>query len=152
MDLLYTASHGFSAHDVALAFIRTGVGVFFAISGYNKLFHKERHAALRANLVKNKIPHVHIMEWWVPFWEFASGLMLAIGLLSAFNAGVLIIICVVACCCEAPKKVAAYKPINRSDAIADYLYLPEVLYIFMLAVNVLAGTGRYSVDALIWPL
>lgn len=152
MDLFFTAAHGFAVPDIALALIRIGAGVFFTMSGFNKLFNEGRHASLRETLVKDNIPCVFIMEWWVPFWEFTAGLMLTIGLLSAFSAGVLIVICLVAVLCEASKRVAEYKPINRGDAIADYLYLPEVLYIFMLAVSVLAGTGKFSVDALIWPL
>lgn len=148
----YTASHGFGLHDLGLAVVRVAVGVFFAISGYHKLFNRDRHARLVGTLISNKIPCVGFMCWWVPFWEFVGGLMLAVGLLTAFSAGVLLIICLVACRVEAPKKVAAFHPIDRADVLDDYLYLPEVLYIVMLLVTLLAGTGAYSVDALIWPL
>lgn len=134
------------AQDVALAVARISVGVFFAISGGNKLFVASRHASLRANLTKNGIPAVPFMEWWVPFWEFVSGAMLAVGLLSAFSAGVLAIICVVAICCESSRRVEAFKPINRADRVADYLYLQEVLYLVLLVVTMIAGTGRYSLD------
>lgn len=138
------------AKDVALAIARMSVGVFFAISGANKLFVAQRHASLRANLTKNGIPAVPFMEWWVPFWEFSSGVMLAVGLLSAFSAGVLAIICLVALCCEGPRRVAAYSPINGPDKVADYLYLQEVLYLVLLAVNIVAGTGRFSLDHLLF--
>ena len=150
--IVYTAAHGFGAQDLGLAIIRIGVGVFFAISGFNKLFNPGRHQSLTNNLTKNGIPCVWFMQWWVPGWEFVSGVFLAIGFMTAFNAGVLFIICVVACACEARRRVEAYHPINFGDRIACWLYLPEVMYLFMLAVNILAGTGVYSVDALIWPI
>ena len=63
----------------------------------------------------------------------------------------LLVICVVACVCEASQRVQAFSPINRFDALDDFLYLPEVLYVIMLAVNILAGAGGYSVDALLFP-
>lgn len=138
------------AKDTALAVARASVGVFFAISGANKLLVAERHASLRANLVKNGVPAVRFNEWWVPGWELLGGSMLAVGLLSAFAAGVLAIICLVAICCEAREKVDSYRPINRPDRVADYLYLPEVLYLVLLLVTLIAGTGRFSLDHLLF--
>lgn len=156
MNALSLAAHGLAsvdaqlARDAALAVGRVSVGVFFAISGANKLFVPQRHAAIRANLAHNGIPAVSFMEWWVPGWEFASGVLLAAGLLSAFNAGVLAIICIVACCCEAKRRVEAFGPINTPDRVADYLYLQEVLYLVLLAVTVFAGAGRFSLDHLLF--
>jgi putative oxidoreductase len=152
MDILHIAAHGFDAKDMALAIVRITIGTFFAISGFNKLFHEERHASLTANLKKNNIPCLAIMQWWVPGWEFLAGLMLVAGMMSAFAASVLIIICLVACYCEAAEKVEKYGPINFGDRIADYLYLPEVLYVILLSVTVLAGTGKYSLDYYLIPL
>ena len=45
-----------------------------------------------------------------------------------------------------------YKPIDEADRIDDWLYLPEVLYAFMLIVVIAAGAGPYSFDALVWGL
>jgi putative oxidoreductase len=140
------------AQDIALGVVRVAVGGFFAISGYNKLFVPARHASLKANLTRNNIPAIRVMQWWVPGWEFIAGLMLAVGLFSAFAAGVLMIICAVAICCEAKEKVAKFAPINAGDVVADYLYLPEVLYAVLLVVNLVAGTGRYSLDWYLFPL
>lgn len=154
--LLDIAAHGLAAvdptlaKDVALALARTSVGVFFAISGGNKLFVAARHASLVGNLTKNGLPRPQYLAWWVASWEFVSGLMLAVGLLSAFSAGVLAIICLVACYCEANRRVEAFKPINGFDRVADYLYLQEVLYLTLLGVTMIAGTGRYSLDFLLF--
>jgi len=144
------AAHGLQSHDAALAMIRGAAGVFFGISGFNKLFNKGRHKNITQTLKDDKVPFVGFMQWWVPSWELASGVMLTIGFLSAFNAMVLTIICLVACGCEATKRVNAYNPINVGDRVDDYLYLPEVIYVFMLLVTILAGSGRFSVDALLF--
>jgi uncharacterized membrane protein YphA (DoxX/SURF4 family) len=152
MNLLTIAAHGFGLHDLALAFVRAAVGQFFAFSGYHKLFNKGRHYALLATLTKDHVPLVKFLVWWVPFWELTAGVMLTVGFLTAFSAGVLAIICVVACYCEAADKVERYKPIDLADRIDDWLYLPEVLYLVMLAVSILAGTGRFSLDAMLFPI
>ena len=34
-------------------------------------------------------------------------------------------------------------------AIGDWLYLPDILYVFILVIFVSAGAGPYSLDALI---
>lgn len=151
-QLIYLAAHGFDAKDAALAIVRVAIGVFFAISGFNKLFNQHRHASLRANLQKNNIPCLAVMEWWVPGWELVAGAMLTVGFMSAFAASVLIVICLVACYCEAREKVERFAPINTGDRVADYLYLPEVLYVVMLSVTILAGTGVYSIDYYLFPL
>jgi uncharacterized membrane protein YphA (DoxX/SURF4 family) len=152
MDLMSTLAHGFGMHDAALALVRVGTGTFFAISGYHKLFNAERHAGLVATLTKHKVPAVKFNQWWVPGWELVAGASLALGFLTAFSAAVLAIICIVACALEARSRVAEYKPIDKADALDDYLYLPEVLYLLLLGVSLLAGTGRYSVDAFLFPL
>jgi putative oxidoreductase len=150
MDLMTFAAHGFGLHDLGLAVLRAAVGLFFALSGYHKLFNKTRHAAFVKTLVADKVPAVGFMQWWVAGWEFLAGITLAVGFLTAFSAAVLAVICVVACLAEAPEKVESYHPIDAADVLDDYLYLPEVLYVVMLTVSALAGGGAYSLDALIW--
>jgi putative oxidoreductase len=132
--------------DFPVAIIRIATGVFFTISGFNKLFVASRHESLKNNLEHNGIPVVGFMQWWVPGWEFVAGMMLTIGLLTPVAAFVLTTICIVACCCESRGKVEAYHPINGGDTLADYLYLPEVLYICLLSVSLFSGGGVYSVD------
>lgn len=142
---------GLSSPDFADTVLRATVGTFSAISGGNKLFVASRHRALCATLARLGIPRCGgVMEWWVPGWTFVAGLMLAAGLLTAFSAGVLFIIYGVAFACEARHKVEAYRPINHCDRVADYLYLPETLYMVMLVAVMLAGPSRYSLDFLLW--
>ena len=146
MSIIQLMSHGLHAPDLALALVRVAIGGFFAISGFHKLFNPERHAHYTRTLVADHVPAIGFMQWWVAGWEFAAGLLVAVGLFSTFSAGVLMIICVVACMAEAPAKVAKYNPIDKADVVDDYLYLPEVLYLITLAAVALAGPGHFSVD------
>lgn len=132
--------------DIPIAAVRMATGLFFAISGYNKLVVPERHAKLTRTLENDHIPAIGFMQWWVPGWELLAGVMLVLGLLTPIAALVLTIICIVACCCEAREKVESYHPINAADRIDDYLYLPEFLYICMLAISLFCGGGEYSLD------
>lgn len=47
-----------------------------------------------------------------------------------------------------PQRIGVYTPIDEADRIDDWVYLPEVLYAFMLIMVVSAGAGPYSLDAL----
>jgi hypothetical protein len=46
-------------------------------------------------------------------------------------------------------RIRSYQPIDRADRIDDWLYLPEILYAFMLILFVAVGAGPYSLDAVI---
>lgn len=141
---------GFSAHELALTIERAGVGLFFALSGYHKLFFAQRHADLVQTLKANRIPCIRFMEWWVPGWELIAGTFLAFGLFSVASAAVLAFICLVATCTDGLARIQAYQPLDKADWLDDLLYLPEVLYGIMLLTVVLAGPTAYSLDTLLW--
>jgi uncharacterized membrane protein YphA (DoxX/SURF4 family) len=61
----------------------------------------------------------------------------------------LLIVILVAIATSGLQRIKVYKPIDEADRIDDWLYLPEVLYAFMLIIVVSAGAGPYSLDALI---
>lgn len=147
MELLHM---GIVPIDVPLTAVRISAGLFFAISGYNKLFDEGRHARLKKTLIDDHIPWVAVMQWWVPGWEVLAGVMLAVGLLTPFAAFVLSIICVIACSCESKAKVESYHPINAADRVDDWLYLPEILYLCILSLSLFGGGGDYSLDAIIF--
>lgn len=137
--------------DFALLIIRLTVGVFFAISGFHKLFNSERHSKLFRTLVNDRIPFPQFNVWWVPAWEFVAGVLLATGLVTVFAAGVLMVICLVACHAEAGEKIKKWEPhINCADKLDCYLYLPEVLYVMMLLAILASGPGMYSIDWLVF--
>ncbi len=145
--MFYFLTHGLDLPNLALTLSRIAIGLFFILAGYHKLFHAERHEALRQTLIKCGIPFVPFMVWWVPFWEFVAGILLVLGLLSSFAAIVLVIVMLVALCSEGHSKVMKYQPINKADYVCDVLYLPETLYIIGLLI-VICGGGGYTLDKL----
>jgi putative oxidoreductase len=143
---------GAQAPDVALTLNRVALGMFFAISGYHKLFNPSRHATLTQTLQVDGVHVVPIMQWLVPGIEFGGGWALIIGLLSALAAFGLFVICLGALVLDAIKRVRAWKPIDRADWLGDLLYIPEALYCIGLAVVMLGGPGPWSLDAKITTL
>jgi len=146
MDLLFV---GVGWTDLAMTLNRIAVGTFFMLSGYHKLFNAERHRLVVDELKALGIHAVGFNQWWVPLVEFSAGGAVLIGLLAPLAALGLLVLILVAVITSGPRRIKAYKPIDEADRIDDWLYLPEVLYAFMLIMVVSAGAGPYSVDALI---
>jgi putative oxidoreductase len=146
IDILF---HGVGWTDIALTLNRIAVGMFFMLSGYHKLFDAERHRAFADELKGLGVHAVGFNQWWVPTVEFAAGGAVVIGLLAPLAALGLLVIILVAIVTSGRQRIKEYKPIDEADRIDDWLYLPEVLYAFMLIVVISAGAGPYSFDALV---
>src|SRR5277367_4712950 len=149
MDLLFV---GVGWTDLAMTLNRIAVGAFFMLSGYHKLFNAERHRLFVDEL---KGLGVHILgfnQWWVPLIEFSAGTAVLVGLLAPLAALGLLVIILAAIATSGRARIKLYKPIDEADRIDDWLYLPEVLYAFMLIIVISAGAGPYSLDALIFGL
>ena len=138
---------GTGAPVVAYTAARVAVGFFFAASGYHKLFRPERHARLVQTLRDDHIPFIRFNQWWVPAWEFLGGIALMLGFVTVIMALALAVICVVATCTDGLKRVMQWDPCDACDWVDDVLYLPEVVYILLLALFITAGPGPWSVDA-----
>lgn len=139
--------HGLGEPEYGMTALRVMTGSFFALSGYNKLFNKGRHATIAKTMRDDKIPAPKVMEWFVPSNEFLGGIALALGIFSGAAAAVLATICFVAMCCEGRARVDGYKPINRADRVDDWLYLPEVVYMIACAALACGNTG-FGIDKL----
>jgi putative oxidoreductase len=138
---------GAQAPNVALTLNRVAIGVFFAISGYHKLFNASRHATLTSTLQDDGVHDVPIMQWLLPSAEFSGGCALIVGFLSVLAAFGLFVICVGALALDAVKRIRSWQPIDRADWLGDLLYVPEALYCIGLSVVMLAGPGPWSLDA-----
>jgi uncharacterized membrane protein YphA (DoxX/SURF4 family) len=92
---------------------------------------------------------IRINQWWVPLVEFAAGGAVFIGLLTPLAAFGLLVIVLVASVTSGRVRLKDYQPIDRADRIDAWLYLPEILYAFILVMFVSAGAGPYSLDAAI---
>jgi uncharacterized membrane protein YphA (DoxX/SURF4 family) len=145
-DLLFA---GIGWTDLAITLNRIAVGAFFMLSGYHKLFNAERHRTVVDELKALGIHAVGFNQWWVPSVEFSAGGAVVIGLLAPLAALGLLVLILVAIVTSGPQRIKLYKPIDEADRIDDWLYLPEVLYAFMLILVISTGAGPYSVDALI---
>jgi uncharacterized membrane protein YphA (DoxX/SURF4 family) len=146
LDILF---RGVGWTDVAMTLNRVAVGVFFMLSGYHKIFNPQRHRTLTDELKELGVPALGFNQWWVPAVEFAAGGAVFIGLLAPIAALGLLVVMLVAIITSGPARIRVYKPIDQADRIDDWLYLPEILYAFMLIMVLSAGAGPYSVDAMI---
>ena len=147
--MIHVLFDGVGWTDIALTLNRIAVGLFFMLLGYHKLFNAERHRSFVDELKGLGVHAVGFNQWWVPLVEFAAGGAVLIGLLAPLAALGLLVIIMVAIATSGRQRIALYKPIDEADRIDDWLYLPEVLYAFMLIMVVSAGAGPYSLDALI---
>ena len=136
MDLLFV---GVGWTDLALTLNRIAV-VNSTLSGYHKLFNAGRHRLFIDELKGLGVPALGFNQWWVPLVEFTAGGGVLIGALSAPLAALgLLVIILVATATTGRRRIKVYKPIDEADRIDDWLYLPEVLYAFMLITVVSAG-------------
>ena len=126
---------------------RVFIGLFFAISGFHKLFNRHRHAQLVATLESDRIPAIAFNQWWVPLVEFSGGLALLTGILAPMAAIILAFECLVAVGTDGRKRIASYRPIDRADWLDDLLYLPETLAIVALLIVATLGPGPFTVPS-----
>jgi putative oxidoreductase len=128
----------------AILLVRVSLGLFFAISGANKLFVADGTNPVYETLVKARVPFPHLMAYFVSGVEFVCGSLLTVGFLSSPACVALLIDMIVATLTNAlsimPKGLS---PLNWLD---DFLYLPEVLYVLFFIWLICFGPGKFSVD------
>jgi len=128
----------------AILLVRVSIGLFFAISGANKLFVARGMKAIYDTLVKAKVPFPHQTAYFVSGVEFVCGSLLAVGLLSSPACVALMIDMIVATLTSAVSTLPkGLSPLNWLD---DFLYLPEVLYVLFFIWMLCTGPGKFSVD------
>jgi putative oxidoreductase len=123
---------------------RISLGVFFAISGGNKLFVAGRTRQMYETLAGAGIPLPHFMTYFVSSVEFIGGCLLAVGLLSSLCCAALIVQMIVAI--TTVQLAAIPKGISFLNRLDDFLYLPESMYIIILFWLICSGPGKVSVD------
>jgi len=132
------------SEQYAILLVRVSIGLFFAISGANKLFAAGGLKRMYDTLVAAKIPFPHHMAFFVSGVEFISGLLLAVGLLSSPACMALLIDMIVAILTSTVS--AMPKGLSPLTWLDDFLYLPEVLYVLLLIWLGCSGPGKVSVD------
>ncbi len=129
----------------AILLVRVSIGLFFAISGANKLFVAGGTKPVYETLVKAKLPFPKQMAYFVSGVEFVGGSLLAVGFFSSPACVALLIDMIVATLTSALSTIPkGLSPLNWLD---DVLYLPEVLYVLFFIWLLSSGPGRFSVDS-----
>ncbi|HEX3683956.1 MAG TPA: DoxX family protein [Bryobacteraceae bacterium] len=128
----------------AILLVRVSLGLFFAISGANKLFVASGRQTIYETLVEAKVPSPHVMAYFVPAVEFIGGLLLTVGFFSSAACAALLINMLVAILTT--KLSTMRKGLSPLNWLDDFLYLPEVLYVLFFVWLICSGPGKFSVD------
>ncbi len=128
----------------AILAVRVALGLFFAISGANKLFDARRAQAMYETLVAANVPLPRLMTYFVSGVEFVGGCLLTAGFLSSLACVALLVDMLVAILTtKLPAMPKGLSPLNWLD---EFLYLPEVLYALFFVWLICSGPGRFSID------
>ena len=128
----------------AILLARVSLGLFFAISGGNKLFVAGSRQTMYQTLVAAQVPFPHLMTYFVSGVEFVCGCLLAVGLLSSLASAALLGDMLVAILTtKLPAMPKGLAPLNWLDG---FLYFPEVLYVLFFIWLICSGPGKFSVD------
>jgi putative oxidoreductase len=128
----------------AILLVRVSLGLFFAISGANKLFVAGSTQTMYETLVEAKIPFPHLMAYFVSGVEFVGGSLLTVGFLSSLACVALLVDMLVAILTT--KLSAMPKGLSPLNWLDDFLYLPEVLYVLFFILLICFGPGEFSID------
>ena len=128
----------------AILLIRVSLGLFFAISGANKLLVAGSRQTMYETLVKAKVPFPRQTAYFVSGVEFVCGSLLIVGFLSSLAGVALLIDMLVAILTTKLSTIPkGLSPLNWLD---DFLYLPEALYVLFFIWLICSGPGKFSVD------
>jgi putative oxidoreductase len=123
---------------------RVSLGLFFAISGWHKLFVPARAEGLVEVMIEAGIPFPEFMSVFLASVEFFGGMFLVLGFLSTFCAIALTIAMLVAIFTVELHIIP--KGLTALDWLSYFLYLPQVMYVLIFGWLIVIGPGRHSVD------
>src|SRR6202035_1676628 len=128
----------------AILLVRVSLGLFFAISGANKLFVAGSTQTMYETLVEAKVPFPQLITYFVSGVELAGGFLLPVGFLSSPACVALLVDMLVAILTT--KLSAMPRGLSPLNWLDDFLYLPEVLYVLFFIWLICSGPGKFSVD------
>ena len=127
---------------------RVSMGLFFAISGWNKLFTVAHWKGLLAGMIATGLPFPKLMALFLAWFEFIGGSLLTVGFMSTFfSIGLAFAMLVAIVTVEIPFVIPP--GLGPLDWLDWFLYLPQVLYVLIFLWLIIKGPGPYSVDAVI---
>jgi putative oxidoreductase len=121
----------------AILLVRVSIGLFFAISGANKLFVAGGTNPVYETLVKAKVPFPRLTAYFVSSVEFVCGSLLTVGFLSSLACVALLIDMIVATLTNALSTMP--KGLSPLSWLDDFLYLPEILYVLFFIWLICSG-------------
>jgi putative oxidoreductase len=133
---------------VGILLARSAVGLLFLLSGAGKLFRDDRRELMLRTLREAGVPFPRFNAAFVPAVEFVFGLLLVVGALTRLSCSMLGGVMIVALATVRMRGIQSSSP---ADWLSEFLYLPEVLYLVILAWLLLSGPGWLSVDGLVLP-
>ena len=142
VEFALQGSSDFEEYGILL--VRVSIGLFFAISGANKLFAASGRQAVYETLVKANVPFPQQTAYFVSTVEFVCGSLLAVGFFSSPASVALLVDMIVAILTTAVTAIP--KGLSPLRWLDDFLYLPEVLYVLFFIWLVCSGPGKFSVD------
>ena len=128
----------------AILLVRVLIGLFFAISGANKLFAAGSRQTMYKTLVQAKVPFPQFTTYFVSGVEFLGGCLLIVGLLSSVACVALLVDMLVAILTTNLSSIP--KGLSPLKWLDSFLYLPEVLYVLFFIWLICSGPGKFSVD------
>ena len=128
----------------AVLLVRVSIGLFFAISGANKLYSAGGIKPVYDTLVASKVPFPRQTAYFVSGVEFVCGSLLTVGFLSSPASVALLIDMIVAVLTNALSTLP--KGLSPLSWLDDFLYLPEVLYVLFFIWLICSGPGKFSAD------
>ncbi len=127
---------------------RVSMGLFFAISGWNKLFTVAHWKGLLAGMIATGLPFPKLMALVLAWFEFVGGSLLTVGFMSTFfSIGLAFAMIVAIITVEIPFVIPP--GLGPLDWLDWFLYLPQVLYVLIFLWLIIKGPGPYSADAVI---
>lgn len=127
---------------------RLSMGLFFAISGWNKLFTVAHWKGLLAGMIATGLPFPKLLALFLAWFEFIGGSLLTIGFMSTFfSIGLAFAMIVAIVTVEIPFVIPP--GLGPLDWLDWFLYLPQVMYVLIFLWLIVKGPGPYSVDAII---
>jgi len=127
---------------------RVSMGLFFAISGWNKLFTAAHWKGLLSAMIATGLPFPKFMSLLLASIEFYGGALLTVGFMSTFFSIALAFAMIVAIVTvEIPFVIPP--GLGPLDWLDWFLYLPQVLYVLIFLWLIIKGPGPYSADAVI---
>jgi putative oxidoreductase len=126
---------------------RLSIGTLFALSGRAKLFVPSRREQMLETLREAGIPAPESNALFVSAVEFLCGGLLVTGFLTRLACLILAGDMVVALVTSVLPPIQAR---SLAEWLATVLYVPEVMYVVILAWLFLSGPGWFSADYVIW--